>query len=235
MQNNLFVVYNDPYITEFQSTHEHDIIYLNFSDRMKDDSLNCKNLSFGQITKELFDIGAHTYWFISNRIKDFDFKKTQDTLNEFKCNDVGTISYNVNPTIIPFNYYKCKSYKTGMCEVPLCDSRCFITRREILAKSSTVNASPYLFLESIEYVISHFTKSLNFLNIADFNKSVKSERILNINYSSVMNKIRNMSLEQNLPDMINLIDSISRYAYENNNRNCARKINPVLLRPSKSS
>jgi len=239
VQNNLFVIYNDNYITEFKTKLNQlyglDAMFLNFSERDREDSLNCRNLTFGQIMKELFSLGAHTYWFLSNRIKNFDFRKANNTLNEFKCTDVGTVSYIANPTIMPFNYYKCKSYKTGICEVPLCEPRCFVTRREVLAKSSTVNADYEIMLESLEYIISHFTKSLKLLNLCDFNKSVKNEKMLNLNYSSVMNKLRKISHQQNLPDMINLIDSISTYAYENNTRNHINKIKPILVRSSTSS
>ena len=235
VQNNLFVIYNDNYITEFKTKLNQldglDAIFLNFSERDREDSLNCRKLTFGQIMKELFSLGAHTYWFLSNRTKNFDFRKASNTLNEFKCTDVGTVSYIANPTIMPFNYYKCKSYKTGICEVPLCEPRCFVTRREVLAKSTTVNADNEIMLESLEYIISHFTKSLKLLNLCDFNKSVKNEKMLNLNYSSVMNKLRKISHQQNLHDMINLIDSISTYAYENNTRNSTSKIKTVLLHP----
>ena len=239
VQNNLFVIYNDNYITEFKTKLNQldglDAIFLNFSERDREDGLNCRKFTFGQIMKELFSLGAHTYWFLSNRIKNFDFHKINNTLNEFKCTDIGTISYVVNPTIMPFNYYKCKSYKTGICEVPLCEPRCFVTRREVLAKSTTVNADYEIMLESLEYIISHFTKSLKLLNLCDFNKSVKNEKMINLNYSSVMNKLRKISHQQNLPDMINLIDSISTYAYENNTRNNINKIKPILVRSSTSS
>jgi len=210
------VIYNNNFSPNFSNLirkiGDRDIICLNLTDIKRDDSININDWSLSKTIKELLDINAHLYTFVSTSI--YDFSCIERMLSIFNCMDVGCVSPVVSPSIFPFNYYKCRSYKVGVVHVPVIDRNFFITRRLVLQGALNVKLSSHFLNEGIDFVISHFSKGMGMYNLSSFNDFGMTVDILNVDYSDILNDMRKKALFQGIHEVVNMIDSFDRYIYD---------------------